>query len=223
MKSILKNAIIVLVACFFSFPMLAQKSHYESTFNEYNYASQEVNKSKEKNKKDEFKLFGALSFNSLNVQSEHYETTAGLGWMLGGAYKRGNFLYWEVGARYNRALFDLANKGDTTTYMDRLFAVSNMDIPITIGINTLWFASRIVGLRIFISLVPEFVVGVNDNDLNITRDDLNTFNLCGQGGIGVDVTFLYVEAGINYGFNDLLKNHSPTNPIQGFVSLGFRF
>jgi hypothetical protein len=178
---------------------------------------------KDKKKKDEFKIYGSLSFNNLNVQSEHYETTAGIGWMLGGAYKRGKFFYWELGARYNRALFDLANAGDTTTYLDRLFAVSNIDVPITFGINTLWFVSRIVNVRIFVSAVPEFVIGVKDNDLDITKDDLNTFNFCGQGGVGVDVLFIYLEGGINYGFNDLLKSHSPSNPVQGFVSLGFRF
>ena len=54
-------------------------------------------------------------------------------------------------------------------------------------------------------------------------DDINTFNLYGQGGVGVDVAFLFLEAGFNYGFTDLFKNDIESNPYQIFVNLGFRF
>ncbi len=53
--------------------------------------------------------------------------------------------------------------------------------------------------------------------------NINTFNLYGQAGVGVDVAFIFVEAGYNYGFMDLFKNEIKSNPNQIFVNLGFRF
>jgi outer membrane protein W len=64
---------------------------------------------------------------------------------------------------------------------------------------------------------------VGDNDLGINKERTNTFNFHGQAGVGVDVAFLFLEAGFNYGFSDLLKNDVQSNPAQVFINLGFRF
>ena len=83
--------------------------------------------------------------------------------------------------------------------------------------------SRIVGLRVFVSAVPTFALGVGSNDINITKDNINSFMMYGQGGIGVDAAFLFLEAGLNYGFTDLFKNDIQSKPYQIFLNLGFRF
>jgi hypothetical protein len=223
MKNPIKEILTVLVVFLFTSPILAQTSFSSDLSYNLKYMAQNQDEKKDKKVKDEFKVYGGLNFNTLKLDNEKYESTAGVGWLLGGSYKRGRFFYWELGARYNRAVFEMGNISDTTAYLGKLFGVSNIDVPITFGINTLWFISRIVGVRVFVSAVPEFVLGVRDNDLGITKDDLNTFNFCGQGGVGVDITFIFLEAGINYGFNDLLKNRSPSNPLQVFINLGFRF
>jgi hypothetical protein len=102
------------------------------------------------------------------------------------------------------------------------FAISAIDIPVTGGINVLCFMNRLLALRLFVSAVPSFTLGVADNDLGIKKEDLNSFILYGQGGIGVDVAFLILEVGYNYGFQDLFKN-AESKPGQLFVNLGFRF
>jgi hypothetical protein len=223
-----RRLIVFCLACVLAIPSFGQTSLVSDPLDDLNNYPVQGDEKKDKKKRDEFKVYGSMNFNSLKVDAENYETTTGLGWMLGGSYKRGKFFYWELGARYNRAVFDLANPADTSSYFDRLFGVSNIDVPITFGINTLWFVSRIVNVRVFISAVPEFVIGVSESDLKIDgmlidKDRLNSFNICGQGGVGVDVAFIFLEAGINYGFLDLMKNVKTSNPVQGFVSLGFRF
>ncbi len=111
---------------------------------------------------------------------------------------------------------------NTSTDSSHSVAVRGLDIPITGGINFLSFVNRIFAVRLFISAMPSFVLGVGDNNLGITKDDLNSFILYGQGGIGINVAFVVLEAGYNYGFQDLLKNYK-SKPGQVFVSLGFRF
>jgi hypothetical protein len=103
-----------------------------------------------------------------------------------------------------------------------VFSVSSIDIPVTGGINFLSFLNRIFAIRLFVSAVPSFNIGVGGNDLGITMDRVNTFALYGQGGVGLNVAFFLLEAGYNYGFQDLLTG-SISQPGQFFVNLGFRF
>jgi hypothetical protein len=229
-KENLKAFILLLFVSMLSSIMIGQTSVRSEVLPNLNYLTPQdevTTQKKDKKRKDEFKVFGGVNFNNLKVDNDLYETTTGVGWLLGASYKRGKFLYWELGGRYNRAVYDMtnySNPGDSTsTYFDRIFGVSNVDVPITFGINFLSVVSRIVGLRIYVSAVPAFVLGVSDNDLNITKDRLNTFIFSAQGGVGVDVTFIFLEVGVNYGFNDLFKDYNPSHPVQGFVNLGFRF
>ena len=117
----------------------------------------------------------------------------------------------------------MSNSSDPNNILDGAFSVRSVDVPITFGINVLSITSRIVGLRVFVSAVPTFALGVGSNDINITKDNINSFMMYGQGGIGVDAAFLFLEAGLNYGFTDLFKNDIQSKPYQIFLNLGFRF
>jgi len=184
---------------------------------------------KEKKKKDEFKVYAGVTFNQINIDTEYFESLFTPGFNLGVSYKRGKFFYWELGLRYDNPIYNLAPVGtpDSISYTDKVFSVRNLGIPITGGINILSITSRIVGLRAFISVVPSFTLGVGDNDIGITKDDLNSFNLLGQGGIGVDVAFIFIETGFSYGFSNLMKDFDSheikSNPMQIYLNLGFRF
>ncbi len=180
-----------------------------------------VTAKEKKTKKDKFIVYGGANFNSMGVASSQIESTTGVGYHLGFAYKRGKFFYWQVGARFNNAAFNFvktSNSADTSKLSVRAF-----DVPLTAGINFLSFTDRIVALRVFVSAVPSFTVGVGDNNLNITKDNVNSFILYGQAGLGVDIAFFMIETGYNYGFQNLLKDYTSSNPGQFFVSLGFRF
>ena len=183
-------------------------------------------KTKKKKGKNEFKVFAGVNLNDLSVSSEQYESIMGIGYQLGASYKQGKFFYWELGFRLNNPVYNLSEISsvpDSSINFDGIFGVRNIDIPLTVGINLLSVTSRLVGLLVFVSAVPAFVVNVGDNDLGISKDNINSFNLYGQGGLGVDVAFLFLDTGFNYGFNDLLQHDIKSNPYQIFVNLGFRF
>ena len=174
-----------------------------------------------KEKKDKFMIYGGGNINYIDVTTNQFKSDPALGYHLGIAYKRGNFFYWQVGARFNSAAFNFLK---TTTGADTSkLTVNAFDVPLTAGINFLSFADRLVAVRAFVSAVPSFTVGVGDNNLNLSKEDVNSFIFYGQAGIGVDIAFFMIETGFNYGFQDLLKDYSGSNPGQFFVSLGFRF
>jgi hypothetical protein len=182
-------------------------------------------KKEDKKRKDEFILYTGINFSELDVASTVYESGMRIGYQVGGAYKRGKFFYWQLGARFSNSVYELKEMGapaDSSKFEP--LAVRGLDIPVTVGINFLSFTNRILALRVFVSAVPAFTLGVGDNDLGLVKDDLNTFILYGQGGIGVDVAFLVLEVGYNYGFHqDLFKDDVQSVPGQVFINLGFRF
>jgi len=187
---------------------------------------QKDKKSKEKGTgwHDEFIIYVGGSLSNLSVSADKYKSHWAPGYMLGGAYKRGKFFYWQIGMRYNNSVYNLSDltKADSTNVTDSVFSIRDIGIPITGGINFLSVTNRIFALRLFVSAIPSFAFGVGENDLGISKDQINTFNLYGQAGLGFNVFFLVLETGLNYGFMDVLKDNQ-SKPIQLFVHLGFRF
>jgi len=232
-NSVLKPILLIVVTFFISSVIFAQEELLQDTTLQdttvqeepvqIEPVQEEPKKEKQVSKrKDSFKVFGGGTINSLNVSPDVYESNENVGFILGVSYKRGRFFYYELGARYNRyayQLTDLLNpeNGESS------FSVRMVDVPINGGINLTSFVDRIVGVRIFVGVVPAFRVSVGDNNLGITKESTNTFVLHGQGGVGLDVAFIFLEAGFNYGFSDLLKNDIQSNPVQVFINLGFRF
>ncbi len=218
--SIFKSINLLAVMIFISSTIFAQ------AVTEADSTSQEPPKKekKVKQKRDAFKVYAGANFNDLNVSSDIYETNMKTGFLVGASYKRGRFFYWEIGARFNHYVYELKDLVDPIDSTNaKSFATSAIEIPVSGGINLTSFVDRLVGVRIFISAVPSFAIGVGDNDLGITKNDINSFNFLGQAGVGLDVAFLFAEAGFNFGINDLLANDIQSNPYQVFVVLGFRF
>jgi hypothetical protein len=179
-------------------------------------------KQKDKSRKDEFIVYAGGNLSQLSVSSSTYESTGKLGYQLGVAYKRGKFFYWQVGARFSNSVYGLQIPNMPSDSSDGI-SVNSIDIPVTGGINFLAFVNRILALRLFVSADPTFNLGIGDNKLGLTKDNLNTFIFYGQAGLGVDVAFFILEAGYNYGFQDLFKESVKSKPGQLFVNLGFRF
>jgi len=178
-------------------------------------------KADDKKRKDEFIPYVGINFNQLSLSDNDIESKMGIGWHLGFDYKRGKFFYWQVGARFNASRYNLKTiESESTDFIG--VPVYDIDIPITGGINFLSAINRIVALRLFVSAVPAFNIGVGENDLDLTKDDINAFIMYGQAGLGVNVAFLVIEAGYNFGFQDLLKDID-SKPGQVFINLGFRF
>lgn len=190
----------------------------DTTVSEKNKDQAKKDKAK---RKDEFIPYVGVNFNNLSVSDETYESSMGVGYHIGFDYKRGKFFYWQVGARFNAARYNLKTiESDSADFIG--VPVYDIDIPITGGINFLSALNRVVALRLFISAVPAINLSVGENDLGITKDDFNSFVLYGQAGLGVNVAFLVIEAGYNFGFQDILKEYG-SKPGQVFINLGFRF
>lgn len=216
-----------LVTLLFIFASLGANSQTEtqkSTTPDSTAKSTDTKKENEKGWNDEFVVYAGGSLDKMS-SSDKYSSTMNLGYRLGFAYKRGKFFYWQVGARFNNAsykLSDLTLPSDSSKNLDTVFSVREIGVPITGGINLLSAVNRILALRIFVSAVPSYALGVGANDLGITTSNINRFNVYGEAGIGFNVAFFILETGVDYGFMDVLKD-AESKPVQVFLHLGFRF
>ena len=166
-------------------------------------------------------LYFGGNANDLSVSGNSESTTA-TGYHLGFSVRRKSFFYWQLGLRYNVPSYTIGPKGDNPDSLDNDFSASFLEIPVTAGINILSATDRVLNLRGFVSAYPSFNLTVDENR-NIQKDDLNSTVFFGQVGIGVDVLFLVVETGYNFGFGDLMKNDVQSVPQQIFLSIGLRF
>ena len=177
---------------------------------------------KERKARSSFKLSAGANINNLSLDSGNgLESTTVVGYNLGISYKRGRFFYYEIGARFNHRPYSVAESSDG---METSFSVSAIDIPLTGGINITSFADRLIGVRVFVSAVPSFTIGEDVDELGSEKNEVNSFMFYGQGGVGIDIAFFFIEVGFNYGFSDIINvENTKTIPSQGFVNLGFRF
>lgn len=180
---------------------------------------EDIQEKKERKARSSFKISAGVNFNGLNIDTET-ETTSDLtiGYNLGVSYKRGRFFYYEIGVRLNSRPYDFTNAFDSSDTFS--FTTTAIDVPLSLGLNLTSFADRLVGVRVFASGIPSFTTSKKID--NITEDNIEDFIFYGQLGVGVDIAFFFVEAAFNYGFNDMV-NTINSNPVQGSISLGFRF
>jgi hypothetical protein len=174
-----------------------------------------------KAKPKQFNFYIGGNSNTMSGSTASYNANSALGYQFGVAFKKGAFVYWQVGLMYNYSSWGF-NTAATNIDTGKL-NVQALDIPVTLGINFLSFA-KIVGLRAYVNAVPAFTLGVGSNSFGINKDDVNSFIFYVGGGIGVDILFLMIDIGYNYGTGSILKNSvSSTNPGQVYLNLGFRF
>jgi hypothetical protein len=179
-------------------------------------------KKDKKGKKNEIIFYSGANFTQLS-SSDNYKSEAAAGYQIGAYYKQGRLFYWQAGARFasTNIGYKTAASHDTTDFVK--LPVSDFDFPLTLGVNFTSFMNRVLSVRLFASAVPAVTLKVGDNPFGITKDKVNSFVLYGQGGLGINVAFMVIEAGYNYGFNELLIDNTDSKPGQVFINLGFRF
>ena len=180
---------------------------------------------KEYKRRSDFKVYGGITSSKLNVSAISFESASAVGYDLGFSYRQGRFTYWELGLRFYGSTFDLKRNtggGGTSPLSERTVGINQLELPFTVGINLLSPTRRILGLRLFGGISPGAIIAVGENSLELSEDNVNTFQFAAHTGIGVDVLFLFVEGGFNYGFTDVLSNYQ-SNLSQLYLNLGFRF
>jgi len=232
MLAIPKTLFFTFLSCFSYYGLYAQvdttKQRTEEVMpaaSDTSQVAQEKDK-KEYKRRDDFKVFGGITSSNLNVSGSEFESAYAVGYDLGFSYRRGRFTYWELGLRFYGSTVEMkrnnSSGGGPIPLSERTVGINQLELPFTFGINLLSPTRRILGLRLFAGISPGAIIDVGENRLELSQDNMNTFQFAAHTGVGVDVLFLFVEGGFNYGFTDVLSNHK-SNLSQLYLNLGFRF
>ena len=181
---------------------------------------EESPKKKKYKRVSDFKVYGGVSTSKILLSNSNYESAYAAGYLVGFSYRKGRFGYWEIGLNYNNSTVSLDD--DNVNILEDNMQIRQLEVPLSIGINVLSLTRRVLGVRLFGGVVPGYIAGVSDNPFNLVEDDFNRFQLSGRVGVGVDVFFLFIEGGYQYGFMEVLKDQD-SNLSQLDLRLGFRF
>lgn len=210
---------VLLVIILFSINAFAQSDSIpEENVAVQDTVIEESSKKKSHKRVSDFKIYGGISTSKILLSDSPFESAYATGYLLGFSYRKGRFGYWEVGLNYNNSAVSL--KG--VNILEENMQIRQLEVPLSFGINLLSATRRLLGLRLFGGLVPAYIVDIGDNPFNLDIDDFNRFQLAGRVGAGVDVFFLFIEAGYQYGVIDLLTDQD-SNLSQVDLRLGFRF
>jgi len=211
---------LILFVVLFSHNAIAQTD--TTTFD--NKAAQdtiiEATKTKKQHKRvSDFRIYGGVSTSNIILSNNSaFESAYAAGYNLGFSYRKGRFAYWEMGVNYNNSAVTL----DELSIQEENMQIRQLEAPISIGINALSLTRRVLGVRLFGGVVPGYVLGIKENPFDLVTDDFNRFQFSGRVGVGVDVLFLFIEGGYQYGFTELLKDQD-SNLTQLDLKIGFRF
>lgn len=209
---------LLLFATLYSFSTFAQTDSIpDNSAAVQDTVIEESSKKKQYKRVSDFKIYGGVSTSKILLSNSPYESAYAAGYLLGFSYRKGSFGYWEIGVNYNNSVVSV----DDAAFQENM-QIRQLELPLSAGINVLSLTRRVFGLRLFGGVVPGYIVGVSDNPFNLDKDDFNRFQLGGRVGAGVDVLFLFLEVGYQYGFIDLLIDQD-SNLSQLDFRLGFRF
>jgi len=210
---------LLLFATLYSFSTLAQTDSIpDNNAAVQDTVIEESSKKKQYKRVSDFKIYGGVSTSKILLSNSPYESAYAGGYLLGFSYRKGKLGYWEIGVNYNNSVVSL----DSLNILKENMQIRQLEVPISAGINVLSLTRRVFGLRLFGGVVPGYIAGVTDNPFNLVKDDFNRFQLGGRVGAGVDVLFLFLEVGYQYGFIDLLKDQD-SNLSQLDLRIGVRF
>ena len=154
------------------------------------------------------------------MSNSSFESAYAAGYLLGFSYRKGRLGYWEVGLNYNNSTVSL-DDADVNILEDNM-QIRQLEVPLSAGVNLLSMTRRVLGVRLFGGVVPGYIASVGDNPFNLGEGDFNHFQVAGRVGAGVDVLFLFLEVGYQYGFMDVLKDQG-SHLSQVDLRLGLRF
>jgi len=210
---------LLLFAVLYSFSAIAQTDSIpDNNATVQDTVIEESPKKKQHKRVSDFRIYGGISASKILLSNSPYESAYAGGYLLGFSYRKGKFGYWEIGVNYNNSVVSL----DSLNILKENMQIHQLEVPLLAGINVLSLTRRVFGLRLFGGVVPGYIAGVSDNPFNLVKDDFNRFQLSGRVGFGVDVFFLFIEFGYQYGFIDVLKDQD-SNLSQLDLRLGFRF
>ncbi len=129
-----------------------------------------------------------------------------------------NWFFFQPGVHYYSIGAQLINDANSER-IDDVVAINSLKIPLNGGFYLTGTTDGILAVRVNGGIVPTFMLGVEDNNFGLDRDDFRSVNLGLNAGIGIDILFISLDFGYEWGLTEFFGTGEGRNRIFG-ASLG---
>ena len=127
----------------------------------------------------------------------------------------GGRFYFQPGLLYEGRKADV--KPVDENIADVNYTVNRIRIPALIGYNITGEPEQFINIRLFTGPNISFAVNkdVDDNQLSFDKDDIRNFIWGWNAGAGLDLAFIFVDVGYEFGLSEIFKDleSSPKNNL----------
>lgn len=146
--------------------------------------------------------FVGTNLSSYAMQTAQPETSARFGYQLGAYFRYGGRLYLHSGLSWYRVSVKLSQSLQPFENEDRV-GVNLVQVPVLLGLKVYEQEEKGRTFRIQAGPAASVLTGVNENDLQRSGDDFSNLWFGALAGVGVDVWILTLDAGYQWGLNDV--------------------
>lgn len=166
--------------------------------------------------------FVGTNLSTYAVQSDQPETSARFGYQFGAYIRYGERFYLHSGLTWYRVSVRMSQSTPLLSAEDRV-GVNIVQLPLLAGLNVFEQEDKGRTFRLQAGPAVSVLTGVNENVLQLSGDDFSNLWLSAQVGAGVDLWILTLDAGYQWGLNDVFSSDGAEGTHRmATLSIGIR-
>ena len=157
-------------------------------------------------------LKGLVGMNFSTFHGTDASVSAKAGVQYGAGVLIGDKFYVEPGIQFvrNSAVITPAGTSEEIEFSQNL-----VKIPVYAGYHVIGAEDKPIALRLFAGPSLSIPGTIKKGENHISKDDVNNSIWSVDGGVGLDILFLFVEASYEYSFNDYFVESFTDNGKHG--------
>ncbi|MDB4583401.1 PorT family protein [Draconibacterium sp.] len=155
-------------------------------------------------------LKGLVGTNFATFHGTDADVSAKAGYQFGGGVLIGNKFYVEPGIQFVRSSRTITAESTSVDFSQNL-----VKIPVYAGVHVLGAEDKPFALRLFAGPAVSIPGKIKDGNDFFDKDNINNAIWAVDGGVGLDIFFLFIEANYEYSFNDYFVDSFNDNGKHG--------
>lgn len=162
-------------------------------------------------------LKGLVGMNFATFHSSDNDVAAKAAYQFGGGVLIGNKFYVEPGIQFVKSTKVLTPEiTNPTVGSDEIdFSQNMVKIPVYAGYHILGAEDNPFALRVFAGPAVSIPGKITKGEDHINKDHISKAVWAVDGGVGLDIFFLFIEANYEYSLNDYFTDNAPANGKHG--------
>ncbi len=159
------------------------------------------------------------NFSNINIKSPDLTAKNRSGFEMGAYYRKGGFLYGQMGLEYLRLGSDLSANDSVNGTVN----LSRVQLPLYAGLNLLNFTKKVVNVRAYAGPVITYTSAAPSSNPDFSLTDFSRFGINGTAGVGADILIFSLDAGYTFGLNNLFNSDFNGKADYAFLNFGVKF